>query len=336
MFWLVGLWALMLYGAGVADNGYGSGKALKFFSITLLAALAPPILIRDAHDARRFFNALLLVGVIVCANALSNVGQLGQYDRLTAFDANTIALGRGVGLGLLLALVLWLNGAISGWASFVLLVPLSYTLIASGSRGPLFAVVTGLLPSLIYSFRRASGVRRAGSLMVILLGLGTLALPFIPRQSLSRIQTTLSGDLDRSSSVRAEAIQYTPPQIANYPMGVGFGGFEEYVALSPSAAPISYPHNVFLEVGLEAGWLPLGGLIGLLLLAMWRSGVAIRSGQVTGALALALLLFALVNSSVSGDINDNKLLWAALGLGLAVHALPTTRELFTHSGCPND
>lgn len=317
---LMGFWAVMLLGVGAAAPGYGTEKVARFFTLTFLAAVSAPVLLRDVAAVQRFGGALVVLGGLTTLSALLNFRSLGVQDRLQAFDANTIALGRSVGAGLVAAVCLWFAGRLNALVTLVLAIPMVFVMIASGSRGPLVAGALAVLPALFSSLRSARGLGRLSLLSLTVLLAGVAALPLIPSQSLARLQTFFSGDLDRSSFVRAEALRYTLPEIANRPFGVGFGRFEEVVLLSPSADPITYPHNVLLEVGLEAGWLPLLLLLIVLTLALYWT-IRSRAKGIAKTLPLALLLFALVNALVSGDLNDNRLLWAGLGLALSVPAL---------------
>jgi hypothetical protein len=75
-----------------------------------------------------------------------------------------------------------------------------------------------------------------------------------------------------------------------------------------------YPHNVLLEVGAEGGVLALFGLTTVIALAVRKQAHA-ASAPVEMAM-LALVFFFLLNAMVSGDINDNRGLWVALGAAL--------------------
>ncbi|MEM2164053.1 MAG: hypothetical protein QXR62_06520, partial [Candidatus Bathyarchaeia archaeon] len=79
-----------------------------------------------------------------------------------------------------------------------------------------------------------------------------------------------------------------------------------------------YPHNIILELGAELG------LIGVLIFAM-MIGMAFAKSLVTlgaqrgfGKIATRYLLvvccFTLLNAMVSGDINDNRILFTSVAL----------------------
>lgn len=102
--------------------------------------------------------------------------------------------------------------------------------------------------------------------------------------------------------------------------GLGIGGFSVYYAGIDDWRG-AYPHNIFLELGSELGIL---GLIAIVLFIYWsfsavlsflKESKAIQSNRVyLGITLFALLVFMVINSSVSGDINDNRFLFTWMGL----------------------
>ncbi|MFC6591665.1 O-antigen ligase family protein [Deinococcus lacus] len=321
--WAGVLWGCMALGFLAADEGYGTQKAISFFSLTLLGAVAPALLLRDADGVRRFANSLLLIGLIVAASAANSLGSLGVYDRLTVFDANTIALARAVGAGLTALTALWLLRRFPAWAALPLMAAMAFIMIASGSRGPLAGVVFAALPVMLYSLRHLRGVARLALLIAAAVSASAVALPFLPEQSRARIETFLGGELDKSASIRAEALQYSWAVIQEHPWGIGMGNFQYAVALSPTPVPILYPHNILAEVALESGWLPSTVLVFLFVTAVLR---CIRNyGRLpdVSRLVLSLLLFSTVNALVSGDLNDNRLFWGLLFLALSLDSVRT-------------
>ena len=95
------------------------------------------------------------------------------------------------------------------------------------------------------------------------------------------------------------------------PFGIGWGGAA--VDLLPVGL---YPHNIVLEVFVEAGW-----LTGVLFLGIFALGV-VRAWRGAAGWAelgvLALLAYWTVNALVSGDVNDNRAFFAMLGAALSV------------------
>jgi O-antigen ligase len=98
--------------------------------------------------------------------------------------------------------------------------------------------------------------------------------------------------------------------------GGGTGGFA--IAVTGSAFIREYPHNIVLELGAEIGLVGVLVFIAMMYMA-FRIGLAIvrnSSGlmRVTIRYLLVSVYFALLNAMVSGDINDNRILFTWLGL----------------------
>jgi len=80
---------------------------------------------------------------------------------------------------------------------------------------------------------------------------------------------------------------------------------------------LQYPHNIFLELSVECGlacafYFALS--ISALLWFLWVQGTHPRNTY--ARILLQLVLFYVINASVSGDINDNRYLLAVLCLGM--------------------
>jgi O-antigen ligase len=105
-------------------------------------------------------------------------------------------------------------------------------------------------------------------------------------------------------------------------VGLGPGGYN--LSLGYGDAPRGmYPHNIVLEFAAEYGLLGLAAFLFLCGLALRNAVSALRrgtdrAGLVTGALGFAVLVYCLANAIVSGDINDNRLLFTAIGLCAAL------------------
>jgi O-antigen ligase len=77
-----------------------------------------------------------------------------------------------------------------------------------------------------------------------------------------------------------------------------------------------YPHNLLLEVTLEAGW--LAGACTLAILAAALGAAWAVSNLLEGRILLAGLGFWIINALVSGDVNDNRPLFTLVSASLAL------------------
>jgi O-antigen ligase len=126
--------------------------------------------------------------------------------------------------------------------------------------------------------------------------------------------------IERGEVGRLERFRVAWDVISRFPemlMGLGIGGFSvAYAGFDDYRG--DYPHNVFLEVGSELGAIGVGALAAMVLWSFVRAqsnmrrAASIDEGYTANAL-LALLAFSLVNASISGDVNDNRFLFAVMG-----------------------
>lgn len=322
IFWMTLLFALFSVPLFWTEwNDYSVEKVTRLYSLTLLAALAPFILFRESGEVRRLFHCLTALALFMGMDALVALFSSGSFSVLehstgiSAFGSNTIALGRAAGMAFIWLAVLALEGRLRVPTTLFLLGILGVVLFASGSRGPLLATFAslGVLIALFYRREPRHALRLIGMgllVSVVLLYSVTVA----PANATNRIEHFLKGDLGSSELMRLEAFTLSWETIKTAPAGIGWGGFPAHINLWFGASH-QYPHNLTLEVLLEGGWLPGVYMTLLFLFGFIR---ICRYGWTMEAKAIfALLLFFILNAMVSGDLNDNKVLFAFLALALA-------------------
>lgn len=131
---------------------------------------------------------------------------------------------------------------------------------------------------------------------------------------------------DRGSSINARTRVFgeATQQALNDPFGLGWAGLE------PHMRPLAYPHNLLLESFAEGGWLFGGLLLAVVIKAFW--GV-LHSHEPVAAVTAALLMFSVFNAMVSGHINDNRIVFAILGLAIAVPRIIRMSGSQSRDGC---
>lgn len=297
---------------------YGQSKVVSLFSITLLSTAAPLVIFRTPERIRAFIWSLTILAGIVAIDAII-VGTSGF--RLGGFSSNPIWSGRFAGAGLIItaaALFARRRGMFLMLGSATIF---SAALLLSGSRGPVVAaglVIAGMWAVTTWRAPRKSTGLVAVALLVIGVASSLNVVPEPIRARLAEGPQSLpsSSILDPT---RAEYLSVAWEDITHSPGGIGWGAFDpKDPTYGPSDEP--YPHNVLAEVVVESGW-----LAGVLLIIV--SGVALaRTTRIRNRfhrLAIAsLLLFFALNSLVSGDINDNGIFFAMIGVSFAAAALP--------------
>jgi O-antigen ligase len=316
---LLGLFLLLAPGLlAVGDSAYASDKAVRLFTLTLLAGVAPALLLRTPAELRRFLRALAVLGAVMALDGGVTLLTAPELERLQVFHSDTIALGRAAGSAFVWVSILWLERQLRTLTGVLLLVLLAGVMLASGTRASLLGGALALLVAFVRFYR---GQGRVVARLVLCIGAAVVvfvaAYPFLPRGSLLRVQQSLQGEVDHSGLCRLQAYSQSLTLIAQQPLGIGLGGFAQRIPIKCGRVWLRYPHNMPIEVALESG-LPAALLLGALGVAAVRTAdrAARQSGRMEARALFALLVFFCVNVMFSGDLNDNKVCLALLGLAL--------------------
>jgi hypothetical protein len=303
---LTGLWYFTFL-PGVlraAPTGYAFQKVATLWTFTLLASLAPFVLVRDREDLRGLLDGVALPCLAITLDGLLGLG--AGVQRLENEGGGTIALGRAAGfLFLHGALRLARPGPMPG-ATLVLTAAAAVAAVCSGSRGPMGGAALALVLALALGRETLAFRRLALCAGAVALTLG-LSLAMGPQGSLQRTGSFLRGEFGASELYRGAAARASWDRLGGAPWGQGWGGFAAEVDLDGGTAR-QYPHNLLLEVTLESGW--VCGACTLLVLGAAFLAAAGGASAPEGRLVFAGLVFWTVNALVSGDLNDNKPLFA--------------------------
>jgi O-antigen ligase len=288
-------------------TAYGHDKATRLVTLTLLSALAAA-LVRGPRALLTAGKMWIAVGVVL-AGVTTFHGDV-VAGRLSAFDNNPIWLGRALASAIIfLAWMTW-QGRIRRLLALPVAVALVVGLYFAGSRGPAMGCVVGLVALALFANKaRTSRLLLVAGMAVV----GGLALTYSSTVSQSRLGAFLTDPgSELQGSDRSTLIQITLPVIRENPGGVGYGSWQQ-----ASGSPyLQWPHNLWLEVFAEAGWLVGAFLVAMWLLVVVRLMRRTRSSAVA-SLALALLLAETFAVSVSGDLNA-RTFFALLTLGMLV------------------
>jgi len=113
---------------------------------------------------------------------------------------------------------------------------------------------------------------------------------------------------DAPINTRIEALKISKELFLGHPVfGVGFGGFRSYNDFTEA---VRYPHNLFVEMGVE------GGVVGLLVLCA-LCFVLIKYTYRYSSYTLIFLLFSLILAFFSKELSNQALLW----IGLAFYGI---------------
>jgi O-antigen ligase len=315
--WMLSLFLVMSMAVTWTDwTSYAIQKAAVLFSLSFFAAMLPAFLFTRLENVKLFVFWIVVVGMLISASGLMQVftGETVQ-GRITGINSNTISLGRNAGIALVgLYTIVSCGGRKRLWLAIFCL-PLFMVLISSGSRGP---VLIALIVIAFVTLRWALGSFQTMSIVLALFAAATFVIvldpPFLPEGSVERIQRFVELRYDNSAEERVLAGRVAMREITQSPLGLGIGGFSRVYNFGNGTDRI-YPHNLFLEITVEEGW--IAGLLFLTVASV--AGIrAYRSAAAEPELRpfFAVFVFAFCNALVSGDVNDNKILYSFLCIAI--------------------
>lgn len=312
------LWAAWLPAAALSSN---LDKVLLLYSLTLFCVTAP-YFVSAKKNLNAWAGIQIAFGAIVGATLLAE-GPAEEGARLTLEGGTTITLARILGQAILLAILIFIARPSRSWLwAPAFGVGGTLLLLFIGSRGPVISLIITFIILLLFGH---FGARQR--LLGIATGVGvilTLQLLTSPNQNegASRIIALLSGDSD--SSGRNVLYQLAWEATNVFPFGLGWGGYgsmPDVINLTGNLG--SYPHNLILEIVVEAGWLPAIVFTCLTVMLLARGYRHHDKGVVLVAGAATYWLLAAMFSS---DINGNRAMWFTLGLLACCLQLPRESE----------
>lgn len=335
---------LLLAGLLLGQAGaYGFAKCSQFSVLGSLALIAPLVLVRSLSSAHRSLCAFAVFAAIYCSAALlTAVLSAAKTWFVLLPGANYLALGRIAGVGVIIALFYLIpSGRRHIPFGIAILVICTSALLLSGGRGPVVAagLAVLLIPMVGAVIRRRNVHAKILLIVTLALAVGCLVhlqlLPHTLSRRFSLLISTLTHGASNASVVkRLDWWRSAFDAMLAHPLlGLGTGGFSDWFARLDARL---YPHNIFLEVGAELGLLGLVLLFYLLFRPIAQCVLALRRpSQPRFALlctaALSILLFSWANAMVSGDLNDNRMLFMASGLLVSFCRVVRTRHIAASS-----
>lgn len=311
---------------------FALNKLIRFYLLTGWSFFGVYLLLRTREAVQRFFTGVIAVSLIMsvaAAISFHHMFKSGMYiGQINVLGSDYLALGRTNGLGALLIIILLMypSGIKLGYKLLggVLALFTLFTLGISGSRMPLIAFFLCLFVLMGLSLYRERGkVMVNKGLYTICAFLFTILLIAVPLYSAGVFETAAlrfttlaeSNNGGASASGRIDRYEVAGDMIVSDPiLGNGIGSFNmNYQGLDSNG----YPHNIFLELFSEMG--VVGVILGSLLFLRGMAAVRRRPGEDSRALILRLgvfigFLFLFLNANVSGDLNENRVLFTFIAL----------------------
>ena len=259
-----------------------------------------------------------------------NFKELANYHMRLSLVGNPIGVGRIFSvLSLLSIICLFYEKDKYKKIFYVLCTILGLIItISTNSRGPFFALIISILIYLFF-FTKLNKKKIVYALILISL-LFIIIFTLLPESLVSRYKLFGKKEVHISkkqvsvfstSKIREHFLNQSIKYLKNNPekliFGIGVGGFSY---ISANREDRLYPHNIFMEIVLELGL--LGLILFVLPFLFLLNDFLITKNKINNEenrqiiLWIMLIILFFLNAQVSGDINDNRLLWFFQG-GLA-------------------
>jgi len=306
LFWLV---------YDVIEYGY-----LKYLNFCLIAILMSVIIIErfDYSKVNKLLISLLAVSLFLAVLAVlgQEISENNDSGRLSVLGGGPIIFSRWMGLGIL---ILSLMPQFRNYKIRYFFIVLFFILsLASGSRGPVLALVLVCCLFLVINFKRY--FLRFFVIVSLLVGFVTLTGVSKEVEKLGRVERILmnfssGGIVKKSTGTRTQLMHGAVTVFKKYPFGVGAGNWQGKAnEIEPhNLMPLEYSHNIFLEVLNEYGVFVFIVLI-LLFIYVFHFSYKLMCKYYDNESSLYTLLFYMLvylflNSQISGDINDTRMLF---------------------------
>ena len=188
----------------------------------------------------------------------------------------------------------------------------------TGSRGPVVAFSVAIV---IFALMKLGFLK---SIAVFVVALTSIAImPGGPLAESVRQMPLVRRLLEGSAvtdvtSGRSELFRAALDAMLTHPMGIGWGRYTDYTAVTEGVGGEIYVHNVILEVGAEAGWV---GLTTFSILLLFVAFCCIKIWHLShAALAVSGFAYWLGAAMFSSDFGGNRGLWLLVGVVLGVYS----------------
>lgn len=323
--------AIILISYLLTDSvAYANEKTMRYLLITAWSFIGVYVLINDKASLLKFIKSIILIAFIVSLvgfNDLISNWRAGTYNgTIFVMDTDYLALGRTVGLGLvLLVTTQWFSNQRSyKKTTMAMIIIMAVVILFSGGKMPLMSTMLTFFIITILATRFISKgklvVNKGVFRLTVLSIIGTLLLlPVYLSGAFDNIFTRISSFFDggdTSTLMRVVLYQTAIDMIKENPIfGTGWASFPLYFYDKDIKV---YPHNIFLEVFSELGVFGLLFLVLLIMYAIFQGVIKYKKmNHKFNNIQLAIIggfIFFLLNANTSGDLTDNKILLTFVAL----------------------
>jgi len=293
---------------------YGIEKFINFILIPLPIALVISEKF-NISDRNNMINVLLGISFFLFVVTLLNISTLSS-SRSGVLGGGPIVLSRWLCFG---AVITMFHPKINRFKIFFVLLFLVSALF-TGSRGPVLSFLVVMFLYAFFNFRKIFLKSIVALSLLLFIGLITGAFEHLSQyKTVSRIFMNIQEGGLKKSTGRSLLFESSVKEILDYPFGVGSGNFVEYTGNSQyfKNKNLYYPHNLFLEIASEFGVITLFLFLLYLFHSIYLSfKINLTSKLITGNMLFYTFAFLFLNSMISGDLSDARLLFVFIPLML--------------------
>ena len=319
--------AVLLIGCIYSLNrNWGIIKTFRFIILVFVPYLLARIFLVKGNQIKLF-----LISVSITALGVSGIlilkAVLGNYSgwRVKYFYANPIPVGTLIMVGLAIFIIgmtqnIFNRGKYSKLLCLIAIILLLHSILLVASRGPLISVIIGLIFYFVIIFKEKIKLKNVGIITIVLLSLIFIWISYsdiiftnpivnkiIPNAR--RLTMASANGLSGRTKIYSDAWQLFKSKLF---FGLGTGGY-------PGKG---YPHNIFLEIGVENGLLGLIVFFGFLF-AICQKGYQFlnknileinKQARVMGLIILVVGISLFIERQFSFGLDMHKDLFVFLGL----------------------
>jgi len=296
---------------GVTDYGL-----VKFFNLVLIPLPISLVIIEKFNNRDRDLMITILLGisVLLLLFTLFSFSTLSS-TRSGVLGGGPIVLSRWLCFG---AIVVLFHPKIKRF-NFIYMILFILASLFTGSRGPIFSLFLVMILYFFFNFRKVFfRIITVASFLFLFLFLTGIFEQLSQYSTVSRVFMNIGEGGFNKTNNRSYIFESSIQEIISYPLGVGSGNFVEYTE-DPSFfknKDLFYPHNLFFEILCEFGILTFLVFMIYLLQSLLSFKINLFNKRETRNMMFYTFAFLFLNSMVSGDLNDARLLFVFIPLML--------------------
>jgi O-antigen ligase len=307
---------------------YAREKLIKLTALNLWCLIGTAMIIANRRErVRRFLVVLLVLGTVAALDGMVQYATAEEFALSDSFSLqNYIGQARLYGAAALVAFAAWLHADSFSRRGMVLMSIFAtclYAMLIAGARGPMASIVAAMLLPMALGVRLPRQrllVSKALLASLVLLAVTTAVIVHLASispdslRAFARFNVLLTA-VGGGSSVSGRLEEMWPATFQLWVQKPLIGhGVGSWPVLYRGKDISSYPHNLVLEVLVEFGLVGFTLLAAVIALACSRVSLARLRAEPALMAAAMLAISTFLYAMTTGDLTDNRPLFAMLGL----------------------